>query len=80
MDESPVISPNHTAVDVSPPPSEGPGPLIFDVDQNEHDREQGSNFDREQSSNFDRERSPSMLSDEMRHTPSPMNTTDTKMY
>ena len=72
MDESPVISPNHTAVDVSPPPSEGPGPLIFDVDQNEHDREQGSNFDRE--------RSPSMLSDEMRHTPSPMNTTDTKMY
>lgn len=80
MDESPVISPNHTAVDVSPPPSEGPGPLIFDVDQNEHDREQGSNFDREQGSNFDRERSPSMLSDEMRHTPSPMNTTDTKMY
>ena len=63
MDESPMISPNHVATDVSPPPSEGPGPLIFDEDQSELEQ-----------------RSPSMLSDEMRRTPSPMNTTDTKMY
>ena len=62
MDESPMISPNAVA-DVSPPPSEGPGPLIFDEDQSELEQ-----------------RSPSMLSDEMRHTPSPMNTANTKMY
>ena len=59
-----MISPNNVATDnVSPPPSEGPGPLIFDEDQSELEQ-----------------RSPSMLSDEMRHTPSPMNTANTKMY
>ena len=68
MDESPMISPNDTAATVSPPPSEGPGPLIFGGHEHEHQSE------------HERERSPSMLSDEMRRTPSPMNTSDTKIY
>ena len=44
--------------EVSPPPSEGPGPLIFEDENDE---------------------SPSMTSDEMRQSPSPMMTND-KMY
>ena len=46
----------------SPPPSDGPVPLIFD-DENDADN------------------SPSMASDEMRQSPSPMMTpNDAKMY
>ena len=61
--ESPLISPNNHA---SPPPSEGPGPLIFDEDHSPDPQDD----------------THSMHSEDLHRSPTPpmMNTADTKMY
>lgn len=61
-----LLSPTGAGGDVSPPPSEGPGPLIFDSEDNREDQSPSLHSAEDE-----------MMS---RPTPSPINDEDNKMY